>query len=145
MKHAKYIIGFLGIALVTAWGLYQWAFVDDGPGYFAEDWRRILVVAGMAVVGGSLVLVFEQLPTRIRWFIAEYLFGGIAVLAIIGYGYLVWLLLQMRSWFAEAGVSIWMIAGFQFLLCLAVAGLSLGFWYHFNKKRRMNSQKRCTE
>ena len=141
MKHAKYILVSLGIVFIAAWEVYDWVFVDDGPSYFAEDWRRVLFVVAIGVIGGCITLLFLRLPTQIRFIIAEYMFGGIGLLAIIGSGYSLWLLLQMRWFFAEAGISIWRIAGTKFLPDVILVGLAVGFFYYFHKKRLINSQQ----
>jgi hypothetical protein len=66
MRHFKHIIGWAVIALGVVWSLYDWFFVDEGPAYFASDWRRVLLLAILSVGGGLATLAFMRLPDTAR-------------------------------------------------------------------------------
>jgi len=54
MRHSKHIISWVVIAFCLAWALYDWLFINDGPAYFASDWRRILLLAAVSIGGARI-------------------------------------------------------------------------------------------
>jgi len=80
----------LVIAFGVAWSLYDWLFVDNVPGYFASDWRRILLLAVLSIGGGFAVAGFMRLPAVARRRLATTSFAVGAASATWCCGYFIW-------------------------------------------------------
>jgi hypothetical protein len=52
-----------------SWFIYEWSFVDDGPSYFAADWRRLAAIAVFAIAGGCVLTIWQFF--QVREFLAE--------------------------------------------------------------------------
>jgi len=133
MRHSKHIIGWLAIAAAAAWCLYEWAFISDGPAYFAADWRRAGIVAALSIVGGIAVFGFMRFPETVRRRLAAILFGTGAVLAVAGCAYSVWQLFRLREFLVEAHM-LWLVTAVEFAMCSVVGGLCVWLWRHYRKK-----------
>lgn len=137
---AFHIIGWLITLSAFAWCIYEWGFRDDGPAYFAADWRRILTVAVFSIAGGLLVFFIMRLPERARYRVAVMVFGTIVFLAAAGCCWTAWKFFRIREVLLQTP-SLWMAAAAQLGLCWLVGGLSILLWYRFRKsyakKRRL--------
>ena len=90
-------IVFAALAICLAWVLYR--FTSDGTfAYVAADWRRVLLIAIVILVGTLIVVAAEtQTPFmrrtshRPRWFlIFGVVGGGVTGLSDIGIASLIW-------------------------------------------------------
>jgi len=127
MRHFKHIIIWAVIALGVAWQLCHWYFVDEGPAYFASDWRRLLFLAVISVGGGLATLAFMRLPDTARQRLTTTSFAIGTVSVTWCFGYFVWQFVRLRSFLAEIG-DLWILAliGIGFLVLLAFVWFS--FW-----------------
>jgi len=132
MRHSKHIIGWLATLTAFAWCIYEWGFVDDGPAYFAANWRRIAAVAVFSIAGGLLVCFIMQLPEAARRRVGATVSGTIALLAGTGCIWTVWQLFRFREFLAEARI-LWCVAAAELGICLLVGALSVALWRHFRK------------
>lgn len=109
MRHSKHIIRWAVIALCLAWPLYDWFFVDDGPAYFASDWRRLVMLAAISVGGGLAVLTFMKLSdiTRRRLTAVSFAIGG--VVATWCCGYFIWQFVRLCPFLVQMG-ELWTLA-----------------------------------
>ena len=129
MRHSKQIISWALIALCFVWPLYDWFVVDDGPAYFASNWRRILLLAAISIGGGLAVLVFMKLPdiTRGRLTTISFTVGGAS--ATWCCGYFIWQFVRLRSFLVEVG-EFWMLAFFA-LIGIGLLALVAFVWFSF--------------
>src|ERR1051325_6607831 len=109
MRQFKRIIVGIVLAVAVAWSLYDWAFLDRGPAYFAADWRRVLLLAVISVAGGLATLVFQRLPALARQHLTTASFGCGVVLVTGCCGYAVWQFLRLRSHLTDSGM-FWPVA-----------------------------------
>src|ERR1043166_1242667 len=130
MRHFNHIIGWLVTLAAFVWCVYEWGFVDDGPAYFAADWRRIVAVAVFSIAGGLLVLVILQLPAATRRRVGATVFGPIALLAGGGCIWTIWQFFRVRQFLAEVRI-LWWVAAAELGMCFLVGGLSVSSWRHF--------------
>jgi hypothetical protein len=138
MRHSKHIIGWTVIALGVGWSFYDWFFVDNGPAYFAGDWRRLLLLAFISTIGGLAVLGFIRLPAVARQRLATASFAVATVCATWCCGYFIWQFVRLRSFLVEMG-AFWILAvmGVGSLALLAFVWFS--FWRYW---RRTYAQRR---
>jgi hypothetical protein len=132
LRHSKHIIGWLATLAAFGWCIYEWGFVDDGPAYFAADWRRIAAVAAFSIAGGLLVFAIMQLPEATRHRVGATVFGTIALLAGGGCIWTIWQFFRVRQFLAEARI-FWCVAAAELGMCLLVGGLSVSLWRRFRK------------
>jgi hypothetical protein len=133
MKQHKRILGWTIIAATAIWCLYEWLFVSDGPAYFAADWRRIALVAGLSVGGGLLALFFTRLPERMRRRIAIVTFGTSAVVSVAGCIYSIWWLFRLGDFLAEARI-LWVVSAVELIVCLVLGGVSVWLWREYRRR-----------
>lgn len=132
MRHSKHTIGWLVTLAAFVWCIHEWSFVDDGPAYFAADWRRIAAIAVLSIAGGLLVSFIMQLPESARRRVGASVFGTMALLAAAG---CIWTIRQffcVREFLAEAHI-LWWIATAELGMCLLVGSLSVSLWRHFRE------------
>jgi hypothetical protein len=87
---------FLEIA-AFAWSIYDWLFVDEGPHYFAEDHRHILLLLGIVAICTSLLLLYESLSEARKRAVALWLVGSLAVVATVFAVQIVYLMTRMAA------------------------------------------------
>src|SRR5213593_3158075 len=132
MRHSKHIIGWMVMLAAFAWCIYEWGFVDDGPAYFAADWRRIVAVAVFSIAGGVLVSLIMRVPEATRHRVGATVFGTLALLAAGGCIWSIWQFFRLREFLAVARI-LWFVAAGELAMCLLVGSLSFWLWRHFRK------------
>ena len=132
MKHSKHIIGWLVTLAAFAWCIYEWGYVNDGPSFFAADWRRIAAVAVFSIAGALLLSLIMRLPEGARYRVGATLFGVFALLAAGGCVWTIWQFFRVREVLPGARI-LWWVGAVQLGMCLLVGGLSVSLWRHFRK------------
>lgn len=106
MRFFKQILVLMLVAGLIAWSFYDWVFIDQGPAYFAADWRRVALVVAMSLAGGLVTFVFMQLPAALRQHVLTGLFGVGVLLALGCCAYTVWKFFELRLFLAESGMLL---------------------------------------
>ncbi len=107
--------------------------VNETIHYFADEPRRLMLVASIAMSGGLAALVFERLSPYIRRRIKLYALGSALIFLIIFTGYF---LFEFAGLSRQIGTSGTPRAFILVPICLAAIILVLGFeFYHVFKKR----------
>jgi hypothetical protein len=132
MRISKQIIGWLVITAGVAWSLYDWTFVDNALGFFASDWRRILLLAVLSIGGGFAVAGFMRLPAvaRQRFVTASFAVG--AVSATWCCGYFIWQFIRLRALLVDKSL-VWLLALMGVGSVVLLAFVWLSFWCYSRK------------
>jgi hypothetical protein len=135
MQNLKHTIAWVVAFVAFAWCAYEWAFVDDGPAYFAAEWRRVASVAVFSVAGGLLVAVIMVLPTPARHRVGATVFGVCGLLAIAGCIWSVWQLFRFGDLVRQTPI-LWAVTAVEVAMCMLVGSLSFRLWRRFKREVR---------
>jgi len=83
MKLLTRIVAVIAVVALIAWDLYDWICIDQGPAYFAADWRRIALVVVLSLGGGLIAFLFMRLPAVVRQRVTTSVFGAGVLLGTI--------------------------------------------------------------
>src|SRR5687768_8937030 len=107
-----------------AWSFYEWIYVDQGPAYFAADWRRVALVVALGIGGGVMALLIMRLPAMVRQGLLISTFVAGVLLATVGCSYAAWQLFQLRAFAAEAHNQLMLWS----LMLIPVSLVAFAWW-----------------
>jgi energy-converting hydrogenase Eha subunit A len=139
IRQLKHIGTGLAVFTAVAWSVYDWIMVDQGPAWFAADWRRIVILAVITIVGSIATMAVISLPPAVQQRLIITSFGSGAVLVTAVCGYTVWQFFRMYSFLSETHV-LWAFAGLVFGSMILTAFV----WFMFLRYLRSRGNLRRT-
>ncbi len=106
----------------------DWIYVDQGPAYFAADWRRIALVVVLSLGGGLIAFLFMRLPAIVGQRVTTGVFGAGLLLATICCAYSAWALFKLRVFPAELKEQLMPSS-----IVLGTIALTAFVWFLFSK------------
>jgi hypothetical protein len=120
MRKIPLILGLMLVVALTVHDLYQFFVTDDGVGYFTAQPRRLLFVAGIALVGGLLAFAFSRFSPTARRTLRLTALGGFAACITLFLAVFATRLTSFASMVTESGMWGWVIAALVSLSVVAV-------------------------
>src|SRR5205085_1610547 len=120
------ILTVLLFAAMITWSLYDWVINDEGIRYFASQPTRLLIVAGLGLLGGIVAWGLSHLSNSVRRTLALLVVG---VLATVVTGVLAVIVCRMTtvvSLIVESGLTI-SVSSFIVLFAILAALIWLEF------------------
>src|SRR6516225_7867217 len=87
MRMFKRIAMWLAVFASIVCLVYQWVWMDEGPKFFAEDWRNVALLAGVTFVGTLVTVLVMRLPQATRQRFVTISFGAATLAALFCGGY----------------------------------------------------------
>ena len=139
MRQLKHIGIGMAVFAAVAWSIYDWVVVDQGPAYFAADWRRIALLAIITIVGSMATLAFISLAPAVQQRLTILTFAAGAVLVTAFLGYTVWQFYRMYAFLPEMNAR-WLVLA----VVLASAIITTLVWFMFLRYLRSCARLRRT-
>jgi hypothetical protein len=137
MQKIPLIPGLMLVAALTVHDACQFLVTDDGVGYFTSQPRRLLYVAGIALIGGLLALAFSWLIPMTRRALRLTALGSFAACIMVFLTIFASRLASFASMVTESGMWGWVIAALASLSVVAVL-----VWLEFDLVWRRHPRKR---
>lgn len=118
--------GFVLLAVLTGWEIYDFFVTNDGIRSFTSEPRRLLFVTGIALVGGGAVWAVGRLSTAAQRSLRLWALGGFAT--CVTCFLFIACLIPFSPVVTDSGMWGWMAVTIGSLL--AVAGL---LWFEFHR------------
>jgi predicted MFS family arabinose efflux permease len=134
-RNLKQIGIWTAVFAAVAWSIYDWIVVDQGPAYFAADWRRIALLAIITIVGSMATLAFMSLPPAVQQRLSITSFAAGAVLSTAACGYTVWQFFRMYAFLREMNAR-WLVLA----VVLASAIVTYFVWFMFLRYLRKTAR-----
>jgi hypothetical protein len=134
MRYLKQILILVAVLAAVAWSIYDWIVVDQGPAYFAGDWRRIALLAIITIVGSTATLAFMSLPPAVRQRLSITSFAAGAFLITTCCGYTIWQFFRMYSFLSQTN-ALWLVAGVAFVSGIVTVFVWFMFFRYFRSQR----------
>jgi hypothetical protein len=144
MRSLGVFAAFLLLISLIGWSVYEWIAVNDGIGYFAEDHRRIVLLAGVVGLATTVLVAYDAFP--VIWKRNVTLWGmcclaaGTTVIALCA---LVVMGRLLKTVYLAGGLSEFLCRA-QSIVMLVSGGLvpavmAICFWWAFFQMRDGNS------
>ena len=127
----QHILAWLVFGTGIAWSIYDWFVVDEGIRYFAEDYRRTLLLLFIVAVGTPILLGHEALSSERKRCVSLWLVGTLAAGTTIFTVHIAYGMLRLTGFLLETG-QLWMGLLSTLFPCVLAAGL----WWAFCRIRQ---------
>ena len=101
-------------------------FTNETIQYFSSQPKRLLYIAGIAIVGGLVALIFDRLSPRAQRLVRVFAWGAAASTLTVLAGYFAFCFLSLSSFIIEYGSFGWVL-----LVPLIFALMAAYLWFEF--------------
>ena len=134
MKRWSIIIAITAFAIFAVVDTIRDFVANDTIHYFAEQPRRLLLVAFIAIGGGFAALVFDRLSLRLRRSVKLYALGSAAISLMM---FTIYFLFEFAALFSQLGAPDFRRAFILMALCLSAIIFLLSFEFYQAFKKRV--------